>query len=359
MEEQPKIDDVRIVQERELTPPCAVLDKMPADDAVKHHIIKSRKAIEKIIHGGDDRLLVVVGPCSIHSEEVALEYAHRLAEAAQKYQKHLFIIMRVYFEKPRTTIGWKGLINDPDLNGTYDINKGLSLARRVLLKLNGLGIPCGTEFLDIISPQYFADLISWGAIGARTTESQIHRELASGLSCPMGFKNGTGGDIKIAADALRSSAQSHHFLSITKQGVCAVSKTKGNKSCHIILRGGGGKPNYDSANVNRSVDILSASGLPGRLMIDCSHANSEKDYRKQPATTIAVGEQIAAGDMRIIGVMLESNLKEGNQEIIQGQELVFGQSVTDSCINWESTVELLEKLANTVATRQRYLRSQE
>ena len=337
--------------------PQKVLDEMPVSDTIAAHIVNSRKAAEKIIHGGDDRLLVIVGPCSIHDTKAALEYGRLLALAAKAHEKRLHIIMRMYFEKPRTTIGWKGLINDPYLNGTYAINDGLRMARRVLLELNGLGLPCGTEFLDIISPQYFADLISWGAIGARTTESQSHRELASGLSCPVGFKNGTSGDIKIAADALRSCSQSHNFLSVTKAGVCAVSTTKGNKSCHIILRGGNGQPNYNS--VEQAVQILSRSGLPGRLMIDCSHANSDKNYRKQPAVAAAIGEQIAAGDMRIIGVMIESNLKEGSQEIVQGRAPIFGQSVTDSCISWETTVEVLSQLAAAVSTRQRNLRVKE
>ncbi|MGI9307532.1 MAG: 3-deoxy-7-phosphoheptulonate synthase, partial [Gammaproteobacteria bacterium] len=302
----PQISDIRITETRELAAPQTLLDELPADDAAAAHIVAARKAAERIIHGGDDRLLVVAGPCSIHDPEAAEEYGAKLAAAAKQFSRRLLVVMRVYFEKPRTTVGWKGLINDPGLDGSYDINKGLRLARRLLLSLNRLGLPCATEFLDVISPQYHADLISWGAIGARTTESQSHRELASGLSCPIGFKNGTDGNIKIAADAVRAAGRPHHFLSVTRAGRSAISTTKGNKSAHIILRGGNGEPNYDAKNINAAAAVLSQSGLPARVMVDCSHANSGKDYRKQPAVAADLSAQIAAGDMRIIGAMIES-----------------------------------------------------
>ena len=355
----PDIDDIRILETRDLIVPAVLLQDLPVDEKTAAHIYNSRKAAEHIISGGDDRLLLVVGPCSIHDPQAALEYAQRLAKLAEEYKKRLFIVMRVYFEKPRTTIGWKGLINDPDLDGSYDINKGLRLARKLLLDINKIGLPCATEFLDIISPQYVADLISWGAIGARTTESQVHRELASGLSCPIGFKNGTDGNIKIAADALRSASQKHRFLSITKGGNIAISATRGNKACHIILRGGGGKPNYDSESAEAAMQVLAKSGLPARLMIDCSHANSNKDYRRQPEVAAAICKQVADGDMRIIGTMLESHLVEGNQEIVQGESLTYGQSVTDACIGWEQTEAVLAAGADAVARRQRRLRLQE
>lgn len=354
-----KISDIRITEVRELIPPQTLLDKLPADAETAAHIVNSRRAAERIIHGGDDRLLVVVGPCSIHDPAAALEYGEKLAAAAAEFSRHLLVMMRVYFEKPRTTVGWKGLINDPRLDGSYQINEGLELARDLLLKLNRLNLPCATEFLDVISPQYHADLIGWGAIGARTTESQSHRELASGLSCPVGFKNGTDGNIKIAADAVRAAGHPHHFLSLTRAGRSAISATKGNKSAHIILRGGGGKPNYDAESINAAAAVLSQSGLPARMMADCSHANSGKDYREQPKVAENIAAQIAAGDMRIIGAMIESNLVEGSQEIVQGKELTYGQSVTDSCIGWEATIEILRALAAAAADRQRNLRTNE
>ena len=354
-----QISDIRITDVRELTPPRELLDKFPADAEVAAHIVDSRQAAERIIHGGDDRLIVVVGPCSIHDPAAALEYGEKLAAAAAEFSRRLLVIMRVYFEKPRTTVGWKGLINDPYLDGSYAINEGLALARDLLLKLNRKGLPCASEFLDVISPQYYADLISWGAIGARTTESQSHRELASGLSCPIGFKNGTGGDIQIAADAVRAAGRPHHFLSVTREGRSAISTTKGNKSAHIILRGGGGMPNCDAAGIEAAAAILSRGGISARMMVDCSHANSGKDYRKQPQVAAALATQIAAGDMRIIGAMVESNLLEGNQEIVQGRELVYGKSVTDACISWETTEEVLRALADAAAARQRHLRGRE
>lgn len=355
----PTIDDVRIEHIHNLPTPQELLSELPVTDKIAEHIFQSRKAIERILYGGDDRLLVIAGPCSIHDPQAAVEYGERLAAAARAHSKNLLVAMRVYFEKPRTTIGWKGLINDPDLNCSYDINKGLYTARRLLLDLNAMALPCATEFLDIISPQYIADLVSWGAIGARTTESQVHRELASALSCPVGFKNGTGGGIKIAADAIRSAKQKHHFLSVTKDGRVAISRTKGNKTGHLILRGGGSKTNYAAADVGAAVDILAQSGLMARLMVDCSHANSGKDYTRQPAVAADVGGQIAGGDSRIIGLMLESNLVEGAQEIGNGEDLVYGKSVTDSCMSWETTETVLADLAASARDRRRALRNAE
>ena len=353
------IDDVRILETLDLIPASALLADLPAEDALTAHIHGARESAGRIIHGGDDRLIVVVGPCSIHDRQAALEYGRRLAKEAERHKERLLIVMRVYFEKPRTTVGWKGLINDPNLDGTFAINDGLRLARAILLDLNRLGLPCGAEFLDVVSPQYIADLVSWGAIGARTTESQVHRELASGLSCPVGFKNGTDGNVKIAADALRAASQPHHFLSATKDGRAAISRTMGNDCCHIILRGGDGKPNYDAESVESAVQTLARNGLPGRLMIDCSHANSGKDHRRQPEVCANVAKQVAGGDVRIIGVMIESNLVEGRQELERGKELVFGQSVTDACIDWEATERALENLAEAVETRRRGLRDSE
>ena len=353
------IDDIRITDMRELIPPRSLLDDLPVDHDTAEHIANSRQAVERIIHGGDDRLLVIIGPCSIHDRQAALEYGGKLVQLAAELQRRLLIIMRVYFEKPRTTIGWKGLINDPHLDGSYAINDGLRLARGILLELNQLRLPCASEFLDVISPQYYADMISWGAIGARTTESQSHRELASGLSCPVGFKNGTDGNIKIAADAVRAASRSHHFLSVTKEGRSAISTTKGNKSCHMILRGGNGKPNYDTDNINHAAAMLSHSGLPARMMVDCSHANSGKDYRRQPVVADNLAAQIAGGDMRIIGVMIESNLVEGSQELHNDEPLVYGQSITDSCISWEASEQVLRQLAEATAARRHLLRAQE
>ena len=353
------IDDVRILETLELTPAAALQADLPAEDALAAHIHEARESVMRIIHGGDERLIVVVGPCSIHDREAALEYGRRLAKESERLKERLLVVMRVYFEKPRTTVGWKGLINDPNLDGTFAINDGLRLARGILLDLNRLGLPCGAEFLDVVSPQYIADLVSWGAIGARTTESQVHRELASGLSCPVGFKNGTDGNVKIAADALRAASQPHHFLSATKDGRAAISRTAGNDCCHIILRGGDGRPNHDAESVEAAVQTLARGGLPGRLMIDCSHANSGKDYRRQPEVCASVAAQVAGGDVRIIGVMVESNLVEGRQELERGKELVFGQSVTDSCVNWETTEEILSSLAEAVESRRRGLRDSE
>ena len=312
----------------------------------------ARSQADAILRGEDDRLLAVVGPCSIHDPEAALEYAAKLKEVAKKIEKDVFVIMRVYFEKPRTTVGWKGLINDPALDDSFDINRGLRVARGLLLDLANMGIPSGTEFLDTISPQYIADLIAWGAIGARTTESQIHRELASGLSMPVGFKNGTGGSIQIALDAIQSSSRPHHFLSVTKQGVSAIVSTAGNDSCHLILRGGKSGPNYEKPEIEAAAAMLREQNLPASVMVDCSHGNSLKDYRNQPLVARNLANQIAAGSKEITSVMIESNLVEGNQKLAKDlSTLTRGQSVTDACIGWDDTVETLEFLAAAVRKR--------
>ncbi len=312
----------------------------------------ARAQADAILNQQDDRLLAIVGPCSIHDPEAALEYAERLKAEASRFEKDIFIIMRVYFEKPRTTVGWKGLINDPGLNDSFDINKGLRVARRLLLDLANMGVPSGTEFLDTISPQYIADLISWGAIGARTTESQIHRELASGLSMPVGFKNGTGGSIQIALDAIQSASRPHHFLSVTKQGVSAIVSTAGNPSCHLILRGGKTGPNYDKDSIAAVESLLTEQNLPHSLMIDCSHGNSNKDFRNQPLVARDVANQITAGSISLTSVMLESNMIEGNQKLDPDlSKLTHGQSVTDACISWEDTVSTLDVLAEAVRKR--------
>ncbi len=355
----PPIDDIRIATMREMPPPAQLINELPADSAIAEHIFAARKAAEQIISGGDDRLLVIAGPCSVHDKKAVLEYGERLAELARLHSSRLLVVMRVYFEKPRTTIGWKGLINDPHLDGSYAITEGLHLARGILLDLNRMGLSCGTEFLDAISPQYVADLIGWGAIGARTAESQVHREMASGLSCPVGFKNGTGGSVQIAADAIRSASQPHHFLAVDKNGKCAKAETRGNKHCHIILRGGKNGTNYDAKSVEETTQILAKCALPGRVMIDCSHANSGKDYRRQPDVAADIAAQISGGDMRIMGAMIESHLVEGCQEIVQGRELTYGQSVTDACIGWEKTEEVLAIFADAAAARQRALRLRE
>jgi 3-deoxy-7-phosphoheptulonate synthase len=309
--------------------------------------------VRDVIFEQDDRLLVVVGPCSINDPGAALKYAELLVGAARRFAEDLLIVMRVYFEKPRTTVGWKGLINDPLLDESFQINTGLRTARRLLCDLNSMGVPCGCEFLDPISPQYISGLVSWGAIGARTTESQVHRELASGLSMPIGFKNGTDGTIKIAVDAVVSCARPHHFLGVTEQGLAGIVSTKGNPECHVILRGGASGPNYDAETVKSTAAALVKAGLRRGLMVDCSHGNSRKDYRRQPEVAQALGEQIAGGERAIIGVMLESNLVEGNQELVAGksQSLAYGQSVTDACISWDMTVPVLEGLARSVRAR--------
>ncbi|MES2181734.1 MAG: 3-deoxy-7-phosphoheptulonate synthase [Pseudomonadota bacterium] len=343
-------DDVRIREIKELITPLALLSRLKESVATTQNILATRAAIHSILHQSDDRLLVVVGPCSIHDTEAGMEYARRLMAVRDNLSADLLIVMRVYFEKPRTTVGWKGLINDPHLDGSYRINEGLERARKFLLDVNELGLPAGIEFLDTITPQYTADLVSWGAIGARTTESQIHRELASGLSCPIGFKNGTDGSVRVAIDAIKTAASPHHFLSVTKEGQSAIISTTGNEDCHVILRGGK-MPNYDAASVDAACTSLASAGLAPRLMIDCSHANSQKQYQLQKEVARDVAAQLAVGDARIIGLMVESHLHEGRQEHTPGCELAYGQSITDACLGWQDTVELLEMLAASVRTR--------
>lgn len=346
----PRTDDLRIREMRELTPPSHLIREFPCSGKAAQTVAASRIALHRILHGQDDRVMVVIGPCSIHDTKAAMEYARRLAAERERFKDDLEIVMRVYFEKPRTTVGWKGLINDPYMDNSFRINDGLRMARELLVNINGLGLPAGTEFLDVISPQYIADLISWGAIGARTTESQVHRELASGLSCPVGFKNGTDGNIKIAIDAIKAASQSHCFLSVTKGGYSAIVATNGNDDCHIILRGGKA-PNYDAASVDAACKNMTASGLVPRLMIDTSHANSSKKPENQIPVCADIGSRIAAGDDRIVGVMVESHLVAGRQDMVAGKELVYGQSITDGCINWEQSVELLGALAASVRQR--------
>lgn len=346
----PHIDDVRIREIKELAPPAHVLREFPASEKAAQTTFAARAAIHRILHGQDDRLLVVVGPCSIHDTQAAMEYAGRLKEQAERLKDDLLVVMRVYFEKPRTTVGWKGLINDPQLDGSFKINEGLRLARKLLWEVNELGLPAATEFLDMITPQYIADLIAWGAIGARTTESQVHRELASGLSCPVGFKNGTDGNIRIAVDAIKAAASPHHFLSVTKAGHSAIVSTAGNEDCHVILRGGK-EPNFDAASVDKACKELAASSVAARLMVDCSHANSRKQYALQFDAAQDVAGQLAAGEDRIMGVMVESHLKEGRQDLVPGKALEYGQSITDGCLGWERSVELLDMLAEAVRTR--------
>ena len=344
-------DDERIGNVVPLPPPEHLIRFFPIQGTpVEALITRTRAHLKEILHGSSDRLLVVIGPCSIHDPSAAIEYAGRLAELRQTLADDLEIVMRIYFEKPRTTVGWKGLINDPYLNGTFRINEGLRVARDLLVRINQLGVPAGSEFLDTISPQYIADLISWGAIGARTTESQVHRELASGLSAPIGFKNGTDGNVKIAVDALLAARQRHHFLSVHKNGQVAIVETRGNDDCHLILRGGRA-PNYDAASIEEACRSLEAAGLPERLMIDFSHANSAKQYKRQIDVGTHVAGQIAAGSRRIVGVMIESHLVEGRQDLETGQPLVYGQSITDACLGWSDSVALLHSLAHSVKQR--------
>jgi len=345
-----KTDDLRIKEIKELLPPSHVLREFPLTDKAAQTTFETRRAIHRILHGADDRLLVIMGPCSIHDVKAATDFAAKLKEAKDRLAGDLLVVMRVYFEKPRTTVGWKGLINDPLLDGTFRINEGLRIARQLLLDLNEMGMPVGCEFLDMITPQYLADLVSWGAIGARTTESQIHRELASGLSCPVGFKNGTDGNIRIAVDAIRAAQAPHHFLSVTKAGHSAIVSTTGNEDCHAILRGGK-TPNYDAANVDAAGRDMAAAGVPARIMVDFSHSNSSKDPQKQVDVGHDVAQQIAGGEDRIFGVMVESHLKAGRQDLVPGKELVYGQSITDGCLGWEDSRGLLEHLAEAVRKR--------
>jgi len=344
-----KTDDLRIEAIHPLISPAVLAYQLPLSESAASLVSATRKAASDILKGTDDRLLVVVGPCSIHDPAAALEYAEKIRSASAQYQDDLLIVMRVYFEKPRTTVGWKGLINDPGLDNSFDINRGLRSARELLLQLAESGVAAGTEFLDAISPQYYADLIAWGAIGARTTESQVHRELASGLSMPVGFKNGTGGSIQIALDAIGASSKPHHFLSVTKQGVSAIVTTTGNDCCHLILRGGKSGPNFSAEEIEPVAERLRETGLPEQLMVDCSHGNSDKDYRNQPKVAGVLCEQIAAGSRAIASVMVESHLVEGNQKI--SDEMTYGQSVTDACISWETTEEVLDGFARAVQAR--------
>ena len=348
---RPTTDDVRIEGLRPLMPPAILMEEIHPGEEGIGRITEARKQISDIVHGEDDRLVVVVGPCSIHDPQAALDYAKRLKALRDQHADDLFIVMRTYFEKPRTTVGWKGLINDPNLDGSFDINHGLRVARGLLSSLAELDLPAGTEFLDPISPQFVADLVSWGAIGARTTESQVHRELASGLSMPVGFKNGTRGTVKIAVEAVKAARNPHHFLSVTKQGLTAIVATKGNLDCHVILRGGAGKPNYQPEHIAETVDMLKGAGLEGRLMVDCSHANSGKDHEKQAGVAMALGEQIVQGGTGVFGVMLESFLVGGRQDSDPGAELTYGQSITDACMSWDVTVPVIEGLADSVRQR--------
>ncbi len=343
-------DDVRIREIKPLITPHDLLRGIKESAFSTQNILATRASIHRILHGADDRLLVIVGPCSIHDTKAGLEYAERLLAVRNRLSEDLLIVMRVYFEKPRTTVGWKGLINDPHLDGSYDINQGLQKARQFLLDVNELGMPAAMEFLDTITPQYTADLVSWGAIGARTTESQVHRELASGLSCPVGFKNGTDGNVRVAIDAIKTAQSPHHFLSFTKEGKAAIFSTNGNDDCHIILRGGK-TPNFDAVSVQAACESLATNGLAARLMIDCSHANSSKDYRKQKNVARDIAEQVASGDKRIVGVMLESHLNAGRQDHTPGCVLDYGLSITDACLAWDDSVELLENLAASVNLR--------
>jgi 3-deoxy-7-phosphoheptulonate synthase len=343
-------DDLRISELKELSTPQEVMGEIPRTLTATRVVMAARNAIHAILNGTDDRLLVVVGPCSVHDPLAAVAYAERLAALREQLSDRLEIVMRVYFEKPRTTVGWKGLINDPNLDGSFDINRGLRLARNVLSAVNNLGLPAGTEFLDMTTPQYIADLMAWAAIGARTTESQIHRELASGLSCPVGFKNGTDGNVRIAADAVKSASHPHHFMAVTKGGRSAIAATTGNEDCHIILRGGHA-PNYDRKSVDAACVELVRAGVAPRLMIDTSHANSHKKPENQPLVVADIAQQISNGEQRITGVMIESNLVAGRQDVVPGKPLIYGQSITDGCIDWETTVSALHVLADAVATR--------
>jgi 3-deoxy-7-phosphoheptulonate synthase len=343
-------DDLKIKAIKELSSPAQVHEELPITETAAKTVYETRQAVQKIISGEDKRLLVVVGPCSVHDEKAALDYAQKLLLVREQLKDNLEIIMRVYFEKPRTTVGWKGLINDPTLNNQFEINKGVRLARKLLLTINNLGLPAATEYLDLISPQYIADLISWGAIGARTTESQSHRELASGLSCPVGFKNSTNGSLRISLDAIISTSRPHNFLSVTKEGRSAIFSTTGNPDCHVILRGGS-RPNYDSESINIAAEEMEQAGLKPHMMIDFSHANSRKQYKRQLIVGRDVASQISRGDFRIMGVMIESFLVEGQQKANTDKPLTYGQSITDACIGWEDTVILLEQLAEAVGQR--------
>ena len=345
-----RIDDTRIGAVRPLITPALLQEWQPAPDAAQDLVETSRAAVSQVLHGADDRLVVVVGPCSIHDHDEALDYTRRLKAEADRHAAELLVVMRVYFEKPRTTVGWKGYINDPHRDGSYAINEGLQMARRLLLDVLAIGLPVGCEFLDLLSPQFISDLVSWGAIGARTTESQSHRQLASGLSCPVGFKNGTDGGVKVAADAIVAAQAPHAFLGLTKMGQAAVFETRGNQDCHVILRGGK-VPNYSKADVDAACALLQSNGLREQVMVDVSHANSSKQHARQIAVADDVAAQVAAGDARIMGVMIESHLEEGRQDIVAGQQLKPGVSVTDACISFAQTVPVLDGLAEAVRAR--------
>tara|TARA_B100001559_G_scaffold241989_1_gene204996 strand:- start:760 stop:1818 length:1059 start_codon:yes stop_codon:yes gene_type:complete len=345
-----RTDDLRIIETQELSTPGEVRRELPVSDTSAKMIMDSRKIIENILEEKDDRIFIVIGPCSIHDPLAAMDYAKRLKKISSKLSKNLFIIMRVYFEKPRTTIGWKGLINDPMLDGSFKINEGIRIGRKLLLDIVNLNIPTGTEYLDLISPQYIADIISWGAIGARTTESQCHRELASGLSCPVGFKNGTDGNLQIVFDAIKSASGAHHFLSVTKEGNSAIFSTSGNSYCHTILRGGSKKVNYDEKSIDEVSARLDKANLPQQIVVDCSHANSMKDHKKQMIVVDDLAKQLSNGEKRIKGLMIESNLVEGNQNI-NNKDLVYGKSVTDACIGWEDTEKVLYTLSEAIEKR--------
>ncbi|MFT7579951.1 MAG: 3-deoxy-7-phosphoheptulonate synthase [Myxococcota bacterium] len=350
---QSPTDDVRIDQLRPLIPPACLIEEIPMPDAGVEFVAASRRAAAEIVKGDDDRLLVVCGPCSIHDAGAARDYARLLKVCADRFAEDLFIVMRVYFEKPRTTVGWKGLINDPHLDGSFQINQGLRQARKLLCDLTELQVPAGCEFLDTITPQFVGDLVSWGAIGARTTESQVHRELASGLSCPVGFKNGTSGSVQIAVDAVRAASSPHHFLSVTKQGIAAIVRTRGNDACHVILRGGKSGPNFGAEAVGEAVSMLGSAQRSESLMVDCSHANSGKNHKNQPGVASAIAARVADGDRSVFGLMLESHLVGGRQTYTPGEPLVYGQSITDACMAWEDTVPVLETLAKAVTARRK------
>ena len=345
-------DDLRIQNLRELVVPEALIAELPAEGPLAEHVNASREVIQTILERTDDRLVVVVGPCSIHDPDAAMDYAARLKTLADEVSEDIFVVMRVYFEKPRTTVGWKGLINDPHLDNSFDVNEGLRRARQLLLDINGVGLPTATEYLDLISPQYIADLVSWGAIGARTTESQSHRELASGLSCPVGFKNGTGGNVQIAVDAIGAAQHSHHFLSVTKGGQSAIFETAGNPYCHLILRGGP-QPNYDMFSVDDACAMLAKAKLAESVMIDASHANSRKQPQRQVSVAEDIATQVARGDRRIIGLMLESFIESGRQDVVDKNNLVYGQSITDPCMDWAQTISTLHVLAGAVQQRRK------
>lgn len=343
--------NIHVESVQPLLPPAILLEELPASPAAARTVSAGRDAVIDVLEGQSDRFLVIVGPCSIHDSAAALDYATRLKDVAERLSDELVVLMRVYFEKPRTTIGWKGLINDPRLDDSFRINDGLRLARKLLIDINALGVPCATEFLDLITPQFHSELVAWGAIGARTTESQSHRELASGLSAPIGFKNGTAGDVQIAVDAVKSSSRPHRFVGVTEQGLAGIVRTTGNPNCHVILRGGSTGPNYSAEHVQKAGEALEKAGVPACVMVDCSHGNSGKDYRKQPVVAVNLAEQIEAGQRYLIGAMMESHLVEGSQKLDNPSELTYGKSITDACMGWDTTVPLLERLAKAVRQR--------